>query len=174
MCWLRIKNHRRLGRRLFVKTIQNTKYLCRWTSAKLESIDIVSIDIIRYGATVAAALAIRITVVFKIPNAPAHRRTVRDFEARSAILVNASNIAIVSWGASNPTPLETPFIRGSTADYSFPSCSRVYLRDRIRKPFPRTSSLLFLSLSRFPLFACTRISSQMEIQIEFRLFARIF
>jgi len=132
-------------------------------------VGVVSIDIIRYGASVATVLAIRIIVVFKIPDAPAHRRTVRDFEARSAMLVNASNIAIFSWDASNPTPLETlPFIRGSTADSSFPSCSRVYLRDRICKQMTGLFFYLFPELvlfffSRFSLFACIRTLSQMKI-----------
>jgi len=113
-------------------------------------VGVVSIDIIRYGASIAAALAIRIIVVFKIPDAPAHRRTVRDFEARSAMLVNASNIAIFSWGASHPMPLETPpFIRGSTADFSFSSCSRVYLRDRIRKQMTGSFFYLFPELVLF-------------------------
>ncbi|KYQ57057.1 hypothetical protein ALC60_04045 [Trachymyrmex zeteki] len=39
--------------------------------------------------------------VFKIPDALAPRLTVRDFEAGSALPVNASNIAIFSWGARN-------------------------------------------------------------------------
>lgn len=48
-----------ISRHPFVKTIPNTKYLRTRTSAKLESAEIVSIDIIRYGATVAVALVIR-------------------------------------------------------------------------------------------------------------------
>lgn len=90
--------------------------------------------------------------MFKIPDAPARRRTVRDFEARSAILVNASNIAIFSWGAGNPTPLPrdtTVYSRSRCFRQPTPlflPCSRVYLRDRIRKQMAAPFFYLFLKL----------------------------
>lgn len=130
-----------------------------------------SIGIMRCGATVAIGDSGGCAAVFKIPDASAPRRTVRDFEARSAILVNASNIAIFSWGASNPTPLPrdtTPFISdraGSTAASPLflraPVCT--YVIEYVSRWLARSSTFYlhepvpFFFLPRSPLFPFSRV-----------------
>lgn len=112
------------------------------------------------GAAVALVIRGCCAAVFKIPSAPAHRRTVRDFEARSAIAVNAGNIAIFSWGASNPrhhrlfpiavvrqpTPL---FLRAPVCTYVIEYVSSWLARSSTSPPSTPNSVLFFSPL--FPL-----------------------